>query len=67
VGSSGIASQICVLRLFLASAASHLFCSSAPLPWRSAFSGFAPAVRLGLPVLVSVSNWAFKADGYAAA
>ena len=32
------------------------FASSAPPPWRSAFSRFALVVNLGLPVLVSGSN-----------
>ena len=36
------------------------FASSAPPPWRSAFSRFAPVVNLGLPVLVSGSNRAVK-------
>ncbi|MBP7612796.1 MAG: DUF1010 domain-containing protein, partial [Paludibacter sp.] len=29
-------------------------------PWRSAFSQFAPVVKLGLPVLASGSNCAVK-------
>ena len=36
------------------------FASSAPPPWRSAFSRFAHVVNLGLPVLVSGSNRAVK-------
>ena len=36
------------------------FASSAPPPWRSAFSRFAPVVNLGLPVLASGSNRAVK-------
>ncbi len=36
------------------------FASSAPPPWRSAFSRFALVVNLGLPVLVSGSNRAVK-------
>ena len=36
------------------------FASSAPPPWRSAFSRFTPVVNLGLPVLVSGSNRAVK-------
>ena len=40
----------------LASAASYHFASIAPLPWRGAFSQFAHVVKLGFPVLASVSN-----------
>ena len=36
------------------------FASSAPPPWRSAFSRFALVVNLGLPVLASGSNRAVK-------
>ena len=36
------------------------FASSAPPPWRSAFSRFAPVVNLGLPILASVANRAVK-------
>ena len=36
------------------------FASSAPPPWHTAFSRFAPVVNLGLPVLGSVSNRAVK-------
>ena len=43
-----------------ASATSYYFCSTASLPWRSAFSRFAPVVNLGLPVLASGSNRAVK-------
>ena len=43
-----------------ASATSYHFASIAPLPWRSAFSRFAPVVKLGFPVLASGSNCAVK-------
>ena len=36
------------------------FASSAPPRWRSAFSRFAPVVKLGLPVLAVVANRAVK-------
>ena len=36
------------------------FASSAPPPWHTAFSRFAPVVNLGLPVLASGSNQAVK-------
>ena len=36
------------------------FASSAPPPWRSAFSRFALVVNLGFPVLASVANRAVK-------
>ena len=36
------------------------FASSAPPPWHTAFSRFAPVVNLGLPVLASVANRAVK-------
>ena len=36
------------------------FASSAPPPWRSAFSRFALVVNLGLPVLASVANRSVK-------
>jgi len=39
-----------------ASATSYLSCSAAPLRWCSAFSRLAHVVKLGLPVLASVSN-----------
>ncbi|WP_156949930.1 DUF1010 domain-containing protein [Simplicispira psychrophila] len=45
---------------YLVSAASYLFCGIAPLPWRGVFSGLAPVVKLGLPVLASGSNSAVK-------
>ncbi|QIL44071.1 DUF1010 domain-containing protein [Acidovorax sp. HDW3] len=41
---------------FPASATSYHFASVAPPQWRSAFSQFAPVVKLGLPVLASGSN-----------
>ena len=43
-----------------ASATSYHFSSIAPLPWRCAFSQFAPVVKLGFPVLASGSNCAVK-------
>ena len=43
-----------------ASATSYHFASIAPLPWCSAFSRFAPVVKLGFPVLASGSNCAVK-------
>ncbi len=43
-----------------ASASSYHFSSSASPPWRTAFSRFAPVVKLGLPVLASGSNCAVK-------
>ena len=43
-----------------ASAGSYLFASTAPLPWRSAFSRVAHVVKLGFPVLASGSNSALK-------
>ena len=43
-----------------ASATSYHFSSSASLPWRTAFSRFAPVVKLGLPVLAVVANRAVK-------
>ena len=45
---------------YAASAASYLFESIAPPPWRSAFSRFALVVKLGFPVLASGSNCAVK-------
>ena len=45
---------------YAASAASYLFESIAPPPWRSAFSRFAPVVNFGFPVLSSGSNCAVK-------
>ena len=46
--------------LFAASAYSYHFASIASPPWRTAFSRFAPVVKLGLPVLASGSNCAVK-------
>ena len=46
-----LASGACV-----ASASNYLFASTVPLPWRSAFSQLALVVKLGFPVLASVSN-----------
>ncbi|WP_246881376.1 DUF1010 domain-containing protein [Acidovorax sp. JG5] len=43
-----------------ASASSYHFSSSASPRWRSAFSQFAPVVKLGFPVLASGSNCAVK-------
>ena len=43
-----------------ACASSYLFASTAPLPWRGAFSQLARVVKLGFPVLASVSNSALK-------
>ena len=43
-----------------ASATSYHFASIASPPWRTAFSRFAPVVKLGLPVLASGSNCAVK-------
>ena len=42
------------------SASSYHFVSIAPPPWRGAFSQFAHVVKLGFPVLASVSNPALK-------
>ena len=53
--SSFFASSPCA-----ASATSYHFSSIASPPWRSAFSQFAPVVKLGLPVLASGSNCAVK-------
>ena len=53
-------------QFFLASGAcaacgsSYHFSSVAPLPWRGAFSQLAHVVKLGFPVLASVSNSALK-------
>ena len=52
---------------YAACASSYLFISVAPAPWRSAFSRLALVVKLGRPVVASRANWAFKADGCAAA
>ena len=41
---------------FAACARSYLFSSIVPLPWRGAFSRLARVVKLGFPVLASVSN-----------
>lgn len=46
-----LASSACAI-----SASSYHFSSTAPLPWRSAFSQFARVVKFGFPVLASVSN-----------
>ena len=43
-----------------ACASSYHFAGIAPLPWRSAFSRVALVVKLGFPVLASVSNSALK-------
>ena len=48
------------LRLWALRQFQTFFASSAPPPWRSAFSRFAPVVNLGLPVLASGSNRAVK-------
>ena len=50
-----LASGACV-----SGAGSYLFSSTAPLPWRGAFSQLAHVVKLGFPVLASVSNPALK-------
>ena len=42
------------------SAGSYLFASIAPRPWRGAFSQLARVVKLGFPLLASVSNSALK-------
>ena len=53
---------VCQFQAFLApsaytvSAGSYSFSSIAPLPWRGAFSQLARIVKLGFPVLASVSN-----------
>ena len=58
--------SLCQFQAFLAStacaacASSYHFSGIAPLPWRRAFSQFAPVVNLGLPVLASVANRAVK-------
>ena len=57
---------LCRFQAFLASSAcavsasSYCFASSAPLPWRTAFSWVAPVVKIGFPVLASGSNCAVK-------
>jgi len=48
----------------VASAASYYFASVAPLRWRSAFSQFAPVVKLGLPVLASGSNFSSQPTAF---
>ena len=45
---------------FGAASVFSFFASSAPPPWRSAFSWFAPIVNLGFPVLASVANRSVK-------
>ena len=45
---------------FVACASSYRFASTAPLPWRGAFSRLAHVVKLGFPVLAFVSNSALK-------
>ncbi|WP_084153980.1 DUF1010 domain-containing protein [Simplicispira psychrophila] len=52
---------------YAACASSYLFVSIAPPPWRCAFPRLALVVKLGCPVVASRANWAFKADGFAAA
>ena len=53
---------LCRFQAFLAASAcaacasSYLFGSIAPLRWRGAFSQLARVVKLGFPVLASVSN-----------
>ena len=42
------------------SATSYLYCSAAPLPWRSAFSWAAPFFKSGRSLLAFGSNPAFK-------
>lgn len=58
--SAFLASGPCV-----ASAASYHFASVAPPRWRSAFSQFAPVVKVGLPVLAIGSNFSSQPTGYA--
>ena len=43
-----------------ASTRSYLFASTAPLPWRGAFSQLAHVVKFGFPLLASVSNWSLQ-------
>lgn len=50
-----LASSACAV-----SATSYHFASTSPPPWRSAFSQLARVVKLGFPVLASVSNSALK-------
>ena len=45
---------------YTVSAGSYSFSSIAPLPWRGAFSQLAHFVKLGFPLLASVSNPALK-------
>ncbi|MBY0410509.1 MAG: DUF1010 domain-containing protein [Burkholderiaceae bacterium] len=45
---------------YSASATSYYFASIAPPPWRSAFSWVAHVVKLGFPILASVSKCAVK-------
>ncbi|WP_156949929.1 DUF1010 domain-containing protein [Simplicispira psychrophila] len=45
---------------YAASASSYHFSSSAPLPWRGAFSPLAHVVKFRFPWLASVSNSALK-------
>ena len=46
------------------SAISYHFASVASPPWRSAFSQFAPVVKLGFPVLASGSNCSSQPTAY---
>jgi len=63
--------SLCKFSVFLAagpcvaSASSYHFVSVVPPRWRFAFSQFAPVVKLGLPVLVSGSNFSSQPTGYA--
>ena len=47
-----------------ASATSYYFCSTASLPWRSAFSWAAPVFKAGRPLLAFGSNSALKRTGF---
>ena len=51
---------MCRASPFGAAPVSNFFASIALPPWRSAFSQFAPVVKLGLPVLAPGSNCAVK-------
>jgi len=48
----------------VASASSYHFASVAPPRWRSAFSQFAPVVKVGFPVLAIGSNCSSQPTAY---
>ncbi|WP_448254582.1 DUF1010 domain-containing protein [Ottowia oryzae] len=47
-----------------ASATSYYFCSTASLPWRSAFSWAAPVFKAGRPLLAFGSNCSSQPTAY---